>query len=156
MTQAQFIKQQQTQVAAHGALILLLGLLSGIGLAYAATTGSVESDLYKNWKFAHMEGITNGLVALAIAGVYANIYRQGLAHSIAKWVLILGCYCNIIGPFLTALFIGHRVIVPETALEAFITYGFYTPGTLPMFSFMLFVYNGFRHSRSLILNTEKS
>ena len=30
--------------------------------------------------------------------------------------LVVGAYCNAIGPWITALFIGHRVIQPHTPL----------------------------------------
>jgi hypothetical protein len=142
------IRQQQTKLAMHGCAILLLGLLCGIGFSYAATVGTTDSELYGTWKFAHLEGITNGLVVLAIAGVYPLLFAANKAHSIARFLLVLGCYCNIIGPILTALFIGHRVIVPNTAFEAFVVYAFYTPGTLPLISFFIFVYHGFKNSRA--------
>ena len=127
----------QLQLAMHGSFILLIGLLAGIGFSCAAATTDVTSDLYKNWKFAHLEGLTNGILVLAVAGVwhFFNDSRCPMLK-ISRWLLIIGCYCNAIGPWITALFIGHRVIQPETALEAFVVYGFYIPGTLPLVSFV--------------------
>ncbi len=134
------IQQQQTRLAMHGCIILLLGLLSGIGFSYAAAVGSNTSELYGSWKFAHMEGLTNGMLVIAIAGIWQRLTEHStLSMKVARCLLIFGCYCNIIGPLITALFIGHRVIEPTTALEAFVVYGFYTPGTVPLISFFIFV-----------------
>ncbi len=136
----QLASQQQNRLAMHGCIILFLGLLSGIGFAYAAAVGPTTSELYGSWKFAHMEGITNGLVVLAVAAFWRKIDVTPFQVTVARWMLIIGCYCNIIGPIITALFIGHRVIVPVTALENIVVYGFYTPGVIPMFAFPVFIW----------------
>ena len=138
---------QQTRLALHGVVILLLGLLSGIGFSYAATIAEPGSEFYGTWRFAHVEGIVNGLLVLAIAAVWhlMNVNRPGV--SAARWLLLLGCYANAIGPIVTAIFIGHRVIVPHTALEAVVVFGFYLPGTLPLISLMVFAANLYRSCR---------
>ena len=66
-------RRNQRQLALHGTVVLLIGLLAGIGFSYAAATEAVTSDLYKNWRFAHLEGLVNGIVVLAAAGVWAHI-----------------------------------------------------------------------------------
>ena len=138
---------QQTRLAFHGVAILLLGLLSGIGFSFAATVADPSSDLYGTWRFAHVEGSVNGLLVLACAAIWhlMNVERPGIVT--ARWLLLLGCYANAIGPIITALFIGHRVIVPETTLEAVVVFGFYIPGTLPMVSLIIFAANLYRSSR---------
>ncbi|MCB1616567.1 MAG: hypothetical protein KDI30_11175 [Pseudomonadales bacterium] len=136
----QSISHNQRQLARHGCTVLLLGLLAGIGFSYAAATVDTTSALYGNWKFAHLEGLVNGLMVLAIAGVWPWLERENLSVRVARWLLVLGAYANAIGPWITALFIGHRVIEPQTALEAFVVYGFYIPGVLPMFSLIVFVW----------------
>jgi len=136
------------QLAFHGSMVLLIGLLAGIGFSYAATTGPVGTDLYKNWHFAHMEGLLNGVVVLAVAGAWPAIGRDGLPVTVGKWLLILGAYANAIGPWITALFIGHRVIQPHTPLESLVVYGFYIPGVLPLFAVAIFVWSTFLNRRS--------
>jgi hypothetical protein len=134
------IRSHQRQLALHGSIVLLIGLLAGIGFSYAAATEPVTSDLYKNWKFAHLEGMFNGVVVLAAAGVWTFIEtRRRVAVDIGRWTLMVGAYANAIGPWITALFIGHRVIEPHTAIESVVVYGFYIPGVLPLVSFLLFV-----------------
>jgi len=135
------MQQTQTRLAFHGSVILFLGLLAGIGFSYAA---ALDLDTYGSWRFAHMEGIINGIMVLAVAGVWQcfNTQAQGEAKAllVGRVLLVVGAYCNIIGPWITALFIGHRVIEPQTALEAFVVYGFYIPGTLPLISLPIFIY----------------
>lgn len=143
------LRYQQTRLAMHGAIILLLGLLSGIGFSYAATVGDQSSALYDSWRFAHVEGLMNGILVLAVAGIWQRMTLGGKAIDVARWLLIFGCYCNIIGPIITALFIGHRVIEPTNTLEAIVVYGFYTPGTVPLISFFIFVANLYASSKKI-------
>ena len=63
----------QTRLAFHGCLVLLLGLVGGIGFSYAAAVADTSSELYRVWKFVHLEGIVNGLVVLAAAGIWHKI-----------------------------------------------------------------------------------
>lgn len=141
MTDSSIAVQQQRSLALHGVIILFLGLLAGIGFSIAAATQDVTSPIYGAWRFAHMEGLVNGLVVLAVAGVWLRIDVHGKFINIARIILVLGCYANIVGPIINALFIGKRLIAPETGLEAIVVYGFYIPGTLPIISFAIFIFN---------------
>lgn len=131
--------QQQQTLLAHGLIILFLGLLSGIGFSVAAATGPSDTPIYASWRFAHMEGLLNGILVVAIAAAWRQIYRPATWLGIGRWALIIGCYANIIGPMLNALLVQRRLIVPETMLEAVIVYGFYVPGCLPLFAIPLFI-----------------
>lgn len=142
-------RKQQQGLVCHGLIILFLGLLSGIGFSVAAATGPNDAPLYASWRFAHMEGLLNGIAVIAIAAVWPSIYRLGKMVSVGRWALIIGCYANIIGPMINALFVQKRLIVPETALEAFIVYGFYIPGCLPMFAVPLFIIAALANRRAL-------
>ena len=139
---------RRTQLAMHGAVVLLIGLLAGIGYSYAATTASVDSDLYKNWRFAHLEGLFNGVMVLAIAGAWPSIHRNGTALAVGAWLLVLGAYANAIGPWITALFIGHRVIQPHAPLEYVVVYGFYIPGVVPLFAVAIFAWAAWRNRQA--------
>jgi hydroxylaminobenzene mutase len=132
----------------HGSIVLLIGLLAGIGYSYAATTASVDSDLYKNWRFAHLEGLFNGVMVLAIAGAWPAIRRSGALLTLGRCLLILGAYANAIGPWITALFIGHRVIQPHEPLEYIVVYGFYIPGVVPLFAVAIFAWSAWRNRRT--------
>ena len=139
VTASERVRRKQRQLAFHGTVVLLIGLLAGIAFSYAAATESVTSDLYKNWRFAHLEGLVNGIVVLAAGGVWAHIDSGRRSVDIGRWLLLVGAYANAIGPWITALFIGHRVIEPHGFLENLVVYGFYIPGVLPLASFLLFV-----------------
>ena len=149
MSVKQELTKQQQGLVCHGLIILFLGLLSGIGFSVAAATGPNDSPLYASWRFAHMEGLLNGILVIAVAAVWPVIYRAGKMVSFGRWALILGCYANIIGPIINALFVQKRLIVPETSLEAFIVYGFYIPGCLPMFAVPLFILAALANRREL-------
>lgn len=138
----------RSQLALHGSVVLLIGLLAGIGFSYAAATASVDSDLYKNWRFAHLEGLFNGVMVLAIAGAWPSIDGRGAMLTIGKWLLILGAYANAVGPWITTLFIGHRVIQPHAPLEHIVVYGFYIPGVVPIFAVAIFAWSAFRNRRA--------
>lgn len=148
MSNSVIAAEQQRSLALHGVIILFLGLLAGIGFSYAASTMDVANPSYGAWRFAHMEGIVNGLVVLAVAGVWPRVNLAGKCINLARIALVLGCYANIIGPLINALFIGKRLIIPESGLESLVVYGFYIPGTLPLFSFAVFALNLFRQSRN--------
>jgi hypothetical protein len=138
---------EQTSLAMHGMVILLLGLLSGIAFSYAAVVAEPASEFYGSWRFAHLEGIINGLLVLAVAAVWhlMNLQRRGIVA--ARWLLLVGCYANILGPIITAVFIGHRVIMPTTGLETAVVFGLYIPGTFPLISMFFFISNLYRSSR---------
>lgn len=138
-------RDQQRRLAMHGLIILFLGLATGIGFSIAAATLDTSDPAYGAWRFAHMEGIINGLVVLAIAGIWLRLDLRSPVLGVARIVLVLGCYANIIGPIINALFIGRRLVVPETALEALVVYGFYLPGTLPLLALPVFVINLYRN-----------
>jgi hypothetical protein len=148
MSDASIAVSQQRRLALHGVIILFLGLLSGIGFSIAVATQDMSSPTYGAWRFAHMEGLANGLVVLAVAGVWLRIDVEARFINAARIMLVLGCYANIIGPIINALFIAKRLIVPEPPLEAFVVYGFYIPGTLPIFSFAIFIFNLFGHQKN--------
>ncbi len=143
-------RDQQRRLAMHGFIVLFLGLLSGVGFSYAAATMATSEPGYGAWRFAHMEGIVNGLLLLAVAGIWLRLNLRSPLLSVARVVLVLGCYANIIGPILNALFIGRRLIVPETALEAFVVYGFYIPGTFPLLVLPIFVINLYRQRDDMV------
>jgi len=133
------VTRNQRSLTLHGTCVVLIGLLAGIGFSYAAATVPVTSDLYKNWKFAHLEGLLNGVVVLAVAGVWPHIdTRPRRSVDWGRWLLVLGAYANALGPWIVALFIGHRVIQPATVLEHVVVYGFFIPGVLPLVSFLAF------------------
>lgn len=150
MLDSPLARDQQRRLAMHGFIILFLGLLSGIGFSYAAATVDTSDPGYGAWRFAHMDGIINGLLVLAVAGIWLRINLRGALIGVARIVLVLGCYANIIGPVINALFIGKRLVAPETALEALVVYGFYIPGTLPLLALPVFVMNLYRQRADLV------
>ena len=56
----------QRRLMFHGALVVLLGMLAGIPLAMVML-GYISGNP-DDWKLAHMEGVVNGLLLIAVAG----------------------------------------------------------------------------------------
>lgn len=138
----------QTSLATHACIVMVLGLLGGIGFSYAAAVSDTGSELYRVWKFVHLEGVVNGIMMLAVAGMWHVLRDESTMVKWGKWTLLTGAYCNALGPWITALFIGHRVIQPQTTLENIVVFGFYVPGTLPLISFALFAWALSRHPKA--------
>lgn len=134
-------RANQFQIARHGIVVLLIGLLAGIGFSMAASSSpSLTSQRYETWHFAHLEGLLNGVVVLALAATWGFIENGKANVRWGRWLLLVGAYANAIGPWITAVFIKHRVIHPHTALEDFVVYCFYIPGVLPLVSVGLFTW----------------
>lgn len=132
-------RANQFQIARHGIVVLLIGLLAGIGFSMAASSSpSLTSQRYETWHFAHLEGLLNGVVVLALAATWGFIENGRPYVRWGRWLLLIGAYANAIGPWITAVFIKHRVIHPHTVLEDFVVYCFYIPGVLPLVSVALF------------------
>jgi len=133
-------RANQFQIARHGIVVLLIGLLAGIGFSMAASSSSLTSQRYETWHFAHLEGLLNGVVVLALAASWGFIENGTAYVRWGRWLLLIGAYANAIGPWITAVFIKHRVIHPHSALEDFVVYCFYIPGVLPLVSVALFTW----------------
>ena len=77
----------------HGILVMLGGFIAG-GFLGAVATGSLEGSL-ANWKLAHMEGLLNGLMLLAVAGISQHLC---LSPGQGRWLtlsLLIMAYCNL-------------------------------------------------------------
>ena len=61
----------------HGVVVIVLGLLAGIPFAFVISGDLVGS--VRAWRMAHLEGVLNGLVVMAVAaggGVMSLSARQ--------------------------------------------------------------------------------
>jgi len=81
-------------MALHGVAVIVLGLLAGFPYTFVVT-GAMAGD-ERAWKMAHEEGIQNGLLILAIAGVGGRLVLDRRRSSLCAWSLILAGYGNVI------------------------------------------------------------
>jgi hypothetical protein len=99
-------------LAAHGAIMLLLGLLSGFTPFFArAKVAGLE---------AHNIGVMQGTLLFALAAVWPSLGRGGLVTA-ARCCGIIGLYANWLGALLSAfwsargMFIVNGASMPEGA-----------------------------------------
>jgi hypothetical protein len=84
----------------HGACVILLGLVAGFPLAFVITGSLVSSE--RAWRMAHLEGVLNGLLLLAIAGVADGLVLDGRKPAVLAWALIITAYGNLIASVIAA------------------------------------------------------
>ena len=98
----------------HGVVVIVLGLLAGIPFAFVISGDLVGS--VRAWRMAHLEGVLNGLVVMAVAaggGVMSLSARQ------QRWLaggLIVAAYGNVIASIVGASF-GVRGLTPTPPLS---------------------------------------
>jgi hypothetical protein len=78
----------------HGAIVIILGLLAGFPFVMVLN-GSMEGEV-RAWRMAHLEGILNGLVCLAAAGVIGYLSLDVKKLKLLAWSLIVMSYGNLI------------------------------------------------------------
>jgi len=101
-------------LALHGLIVLFLGLLCGMPYGAAIVGGWGEEPL-RAWKLAHMEGVQNGILVLALAGAAGFFALSARSERIVVWGAILAAYGNILGAVIGALS-GYRGLAPEGPL----------------------------------------
>ena len=99
-------------LVAHGAIMLLLGLLSGFSPFFAkAKVAGLE---------AHNIGVIQGTLLFALAAIWPSLGRSGLVTA-ARYCGLIGLYANWLGALLSALwsakgmFIVNGASMPEGA-----------------------------------------
>jgi hypothetical protein len=92
-------------MALHGTVVILLGLLAGFPYALVVT-GAMGGE-ERAWKMAHGEGIQNGLVILAVAGIGGRLALDERRSALCASALIAAGYGNVIASMIGA-FSGNR------------------------------------------------
>src|ERR1051325_916514 len=69
----------------HGAVVVLLGMLAGFPYAFVVTGDMGGSE--RAWRMAHLEGVLNGLLLLAVAGVGGRLALSAREGTVLMWAL---------------------------------------------------------------------
>lgn len=91
----------------HGALVFLAGLLAGFPFAFHVLgrvelwpiPGFIDVQVpgdYRGWRMAHLEGILNGLLLIAVAAVGAQLRLGERAARWAAWGLVVCGWGNVV------------------------------------------------------------
>jgi hypothetical protein len=107
----------QSLLVAHGALVFLAGMLAGFPFALIVLHGMEVSppgstDVappgdVRGWRMAHLEGILNGILLIAVAAVLPRLSLSARAQSILGWCLIVTAWGNMIASLVGPLFGGR-------------------------------------------------
>ena len=103
----------------HGAVVVLFGMLAGFPYAFVVTGDLPGSE--RAWRMAHLEGVLNGLVLLAVAGVAERLVLPPRGAAVLAWALILTGYCNVVAAVLGATF-NVRGLVPGGSVVNTVVY----------------------------------
>ncbi len=104
----------QARMVAHGALIFLAGMAAGFPFAFEILgrfelwpiPGSVEFDMpgdYRGWRMAHLEGVLNGLLLIAVGSFGHRLVLSARAAAWVAWGLIVTGWGNMIASFVGPL-----------------------------------------------------
>ena len=91
-------RKRASLLAAHAAIVLLIGLIVGFPFATATTSGG---DV-RAWRMAHLEGLLNGLLMLGAAAVSPFLSLGPRAQSVLYWTLLVTGYGNALASWLAA------------------------------------------------------
>ena len=84
----------------HGAMLVLLGLISGFTTLFAKVPATALS--------AHTIGVLQGAVLFGLAGAWHLIRGSALTLRIAKYTIVIGFYANWLGVQLAAFWSAGR------------------------------------------------
>ena len=98
------------QLILHGAIVLLVGLLTGAGLGSAIGRGKSEATVYA-WRVAHSGIVMGGLLLLALAPGRAPSPPRRSALAALVWSFVASSYAFAVVLPLGAHY-GHRGLSP--------------------------------------------
>jgi hypothetical protein len=108
----------QSLLVAHGALVFLVGMLAGFPFALLVQHGlevsapgtaagpPVPGDV-RGWRMAHLEGVLNGVLLIAVAAVLPRLSLSTRAQTVLAWLLIVTAWGNMIASVIGPIFGGR-------------------------------------------------
>ena len=96
----------------HGALIIILGLAAGVPFlwaleAVAAGGGAADAEALRAWRMAHMEGVLNGMLMIAVAAAAKQLTLAEGRSTLITWGLIVTGWGNILASFVSGITAGR-------------------------------------------------
>lgn len=92
----------------NGALVLLAGYMSGWPFAAvvgAEVSGAVSAipGTVRAWKMAHLEGVLNGMLMIAVAAVATQIAMSVRLQKVIFWGLVVAGWTNVVASNISAM-----------------------------------------------------
>jgi hypothetical protein len=113
-------RRSAAQLVWHGLLVLFVGLLAGAPFGAAIVNGWGD-DAVRAWKLAHLEGLQNGILLLALAGASTWMVLSRRAERVVVWGAALAAWGNVLGAVLGAL-VGQRGLAPQGPLSNWLVF----------------------------------
>jgi len=107
------------RIVFHGAVVVLLGMLAGFPYAFVVT-GQLQGE-ERAWRMAHLEGVLNGLLMLAIAGIGGRLALSARQGTILAWALVVTGYGNVVAAVIAATF-AVRGLAPGGSFSNTVVY----------------------------------
>jgi len=114
----------------NGSIVILLGLLAGFPYAMVVTGGMAGEE--RAWRMAHLEGVLNGVLALAAAGVWDALVLSPRQRSWLALSLVFAGYANVIASIIGAFF-GVRGLALALPFTNVIVYTLFVLAILAVF-----------------------
>lgn len=114
----------------HGAIVVLLGLLAGFPYAFVRT-GAIAGEA-RAWSMAHLEGLLNGILLIAVAAISRRLALDKRRHAILAWALIVTAYGNLVAAVLAATF-GVRGLEATGPAANWLVYGLFMLALIAVF-----------------------
>jgi len=77
----------------HGLLVLFAGLIAGAPFGAAIVNGWGD-EAVRAWRLAHLEGLQNGILLLALAGASRWLALGATAEKVVLWGAVLAAWGN--------------------------------------------------------------
>ena len=115
----------------HGAAVFLAGLLAGVPYALVITGAMAGED--RAWRMAHAEGIQNGLLLLAVAGIGGKLALDARKSRLASLGLIAAAWGNVIASVIGAA-TGNRGLEATGPAANLLVYGLFLVAIVGVFT----------------------
>lgn len=135
---------RRRRLAFHGAIAIVLGLLAGFPFALVIL-GQMSGDL-RAWRMAHLEGVLNGMLLWAAAGVAPVLRLSQRSQNVLLWSLVVVAYGNTVASILGAA-AGERGLEPGGNLANMTVYLLFMVAVVAIFVSAGYVAAGARSRR---------
>ncbi len=97
-------ERQQQLLIAHGAVVFLLGMAAGFPFAFEIMDPEGIPGDVRGWRMAHLEGVLNGVLLIAVAAAAPKLALTARAATIVFWALVVTAWGNIIASIISPVF----------------------------------------------------
>ncbi|HTF35161.1 MAG TPA: hypothetical protein VK714_15870 [Myxococcota bacterium] len=120
----------RARMVLHGVIVIGLGLVAGIPYASAIASGEAES--VRAWRMAHLEGVLNGLVAIALAAAGGVLVLSQRQQRVLAFSVVGMAYGNVVASILGAA-TGNRGLAAGGSLANTAVYVMFVAAVVGIF-----------------------